>query len=133
MKTRLSIGGLAVALLMSALMTQAFGVEVMVDVKPGSCPSSINLNSNGVVPVGLLREWGFNPVNADPSTIMFEGASPRHWALEDVDFDGDIDMILHFKIKDTSIVPGQTSATLTGETFGGTPFTGTGSINTVPH
>jgi hypothetical protein len=52
-------------------------------------------------------------------------------ALEDVDGDGDTDMILHFKTQDTSIVCGDTSASLTGETFGGQAIEGSDSIKAV--
>jgi hypothetical protein len=38
--------------------------------------------------------------NVDSSTVRFgvsgTGVAPSHYALEDVDGDGDIDMILHF-------------------------------------
>ena len=132
MKTRLSGGGIVIALLLSAIVTHALGICVCIDIKPWSCPNSINLNSNGVVPVAILTTPSFDAATVDPTTVTFEGASPVHYAMEDVDMDGDIDMILHFKIKETNIVPGQTIGTLSGQTLGGTPFDATGSIRTVP-
>jgi len=54
-----------------------------------------------------------------------------HAALEDVDGDGDTDMILHFKTQATGIKCGDTSASLTGETFGGQMIEGSDSIRTV--
>jgi hypothetical protein len=51
--------------------------------------------------------------------------------MEDVDGDGDNDMILHFNTQYTGIVCGNTSASLTGSTFGGQAFRGSDSIRTV--
>ena len=49
---------------------------------------------------------------------------------EDVDSDGDLDMVLHFKARDAGITCGDTEATLTGETIGGVPIEGTDAIKT---
>jgi hypothetical protein len=49
-----------------------------------------------------------------------------------VDDDGDMDMILHFKIQETDIVPGDTEASLTGMTYGGVALIGFDSVRTVP-
>ena len=54
-----------------------------------------------------------------------------HFALEDVDLDGDIDLILHFNTQATGIQCGDTSASLTGTTFSGQMIQGLDSINTV--
>ncbi len=52
-------------------------------------------------------------------------------ALEDVDGDGDTDLILHFRTQDTGIQCGNTSASLTGQTFSGQAIQGSDSIVTV--
>jgi len=72
---------------------------VEIDIKPGSYPNSINIDSRGVVPVALLSN-GFNVADIDPTLIRFAGASPVRWALEDVDEDGNMDMILHFRTQE---------------------------------
>ena len=51
--------------------------------------------------------------------------------VEDVNGDGFMDMMFRFKTQETGIVCGDTEATLNGETFGGTPITGTDTVNTV--
>ncbi|UGV41368.1 hypothetical protein J7W08_03465 [Methanococcoides orientis] len=48
------------------------------------------------------------------------------------DFDGDLDLVIYFRVQKTGIEAGDTDATLTGETFDGTPFEGTDSVRTVP-
>lgn len=72
---------------------------VEIDIKPGSYPNSINIDSRGVVPVALLSN-GFNVAEIDPALIRFAEARPVHWALEDVDGDGNMDMILHFRTQE---------------------------------
>jgi hypothetical protein len=71
-------------------------IEVDIDIKPWSYPNSINPKSKGNVPVAILTTIDFDATTVDPTTVDFLGASAVQWALEDVDDDGDIDMILHF-------------------------------------
>jgi len=75
-------------------------LDVDIDIKPGDYPNSINPNSKGKLPVAILTDDDFDASNVDPNSIDFLSASPLMWAEEDVDDDGDIDMILHFKIKE---------------------------------
>ena len=111
-------------------------IEVDIDIKPGSDPNSINLNGNGVVPVAILGTATFDVTTVDALTVTFGpgGASMVHKNahLEDVNGDGFIDMVLHFKTQDTGIAPDDTEAALTGQTLGGTDIYGTDSVRTVP-
>ena len=59
-------------------------------------------------------------------------AAPVHCALEDVDDDGDIDMILHYKTQDTGLLPGDEADCLTGNFIDGCAFEGCDSVRTVP-
>lgn len=106
------------------LSRHALPEEVTIDIKPGSFPNTINLNSKGVVPVAILTTDNFDATKVDPRTVRFgrEGweAKPVHHALEDVDNDGDVDMILHFRTQETGIKLGDTIAKLTGRSFYGT-------------
>jgi hypothetical protein len=77
----------------------------------------------------------FDAKSVDPATVRFGAtgneASPAHFALEEVNKDGDIDLILQFRTEATAIVCGNTSASLTGKTLGGQAIRGSDSINTV--
>jgi hypothetical protein len=106
--------------------------DVEIDIKPGSFPNSINLGSRGVVPVAILSEDDFDASEVDPATVTFADASPVRWALEDVDNDGDVDMILHFKIQELALDASSTEATLIGTTQSGVNFAGTDSVRIVP-
>src|SRR5439155_15730897 len=109
--------------------------SIAIDIKPGTFPNSINPRSKGVIPVAILTTDTFDATAVDQTTVRFgpngTEAAPVQSALEDVDGDGDTDMILHFKTQDTGIVCGDTSASLTGETFGGQAIEGSDSIKTV--
>ena len=106
--------------------------EVVIDIKPGSFPNSINLKSKGVVPVAILTGEGFNTMLVDPETLEFAGAAVLRWAHEDVDHDGDVDLICHFKTPELDLDEDSTSACLQGELLDGTPISGCDSVRIVP-
>jgi hypothetical protein len=108
-------------------------IPVSIDIRPGGFPNSINPFSKGVIPVAILTTPVFDAATVDPATVRFgpNGAAASTFALQDVDLDGDLDLALQFKIQDTGIVCGTTSATLTGKTLAGHAITGTDSVNTV--
>jgi hypothetical protein len=106
--------------------------EVEIDIKPGSYPNSINLNSNGVVPVAVLTTGDFSAADVDPTTVEFAGALPLRWTLCDVDDDGDEDMIFHFKTQELKLDENSTEAELTGQTNGGDDISGTDEVRIVP-
>ncbi|HJQ69547.1 MAG TPA: hypothetical protein VKA70_11270 [Blastocatellia bacterium] len=116
----------------------SFEVEIspfsLIDIKPEGVPNSINPRSNGVIPVAILTHAEFAASSVDPATVRFGAtgteAAAVHSALEDVDGDGDIDMILHFRTQQTHIACGATIAYLTGRTFGGQAIQGSDSVAT---
>lgn len=107
---------------------------VSIDIKPGSDPNSINPGQPGVIPVAVLTTEDFDAATVDPGTVVFAGAAPRHFALENVDRkkgDKDLDLILHFNTQDTDIKPGNDAACLTGQSYDGVPIIGCDSVRTV--
>jgi hypothetical protein len=75
-------------------------LERVIDVKPGSYPNSIKLDSKGLVPVAVLTTDDFDASSVDPGTVSFAGADPVRWTTEDVDGDGDTDLLFHFKTQE---------------------------------
>ncbi len=110
-------------------------LDVAIDIKPGSDTNPINPKSHGVIPVAILSTDAFDATTVDPLSVRFgpKGAQEAHdqGHLEDVDQDGEPDLVLHFHTQETGITCGETSATLTGETFDGDPIQGSDSIKTV--
>jgi hypothetical protein len=115
---------------------QAFGepvpIQVDIDIKPGSYPNSINLRSQGVVPVAVLTTEGFDASTVDPGTVQFADAYPLRWVMEDVDHDGDVDLLFHFRTQELNLDRNSAEATLTGMTFDETPIQGTDTVKIVP-
>ena len=126
--------------------TVAFKAERLtewpIDIKPGSDPNSINLKSKGVVPVAILGSAIFDVTDVDVTTLVFGpcSATPAHdladpvvYAdhLQDVNLDGYLDLVCHFKTQELGLVKGDTDATLTGETNDGVIIYGTDDVNIV--
>jgi len=108
---------------------------ISIDIKPNSQDNSINLRSRGNVPVAVLTTDSFDATQVDWKTVRFgpgnavETHERSH--VVDVDGDGQMDTVLHFKTYDSGIRCGDTLATLTGETFIGEALIGTDAISTV--
>jgi hypothetical protein len=105
---------------------------VEIDIMPDSYPNSISLESNGEVPVAVLSNGDFDASTVDTSTVVFTGAEPVKWTMEDVDGDGDIDMLFHFMTQELNSDENSTEATLTGDTTDGKHIKGSDSVNIVP-
>jgi N-acetylneuraminic acid mutarotase len=108
-------------------------ISVTIDIKPGSFPNSINLKSKGNVPVAILSSSTFDATTVDQSTVIFAGASPLPIGKspEDVNDDGLLDIVLHFRTQDLNLQPSDTEAYLSGNTFTGQEFGGSDSVRIV--
>lgn len=108
---------------------------VDIDVKPGSDPNSIQPGSRGLIPVAILTTVDFDALQVDVQSLTFgpggAGAAHRMGHREDVDGDGDVDQVVHFRTRDAELVCGETGAELSGETLEGQLIRGSDSIRTV--
>jgi hypothetical protein len=111
-------------------------IDLEIDIKPGSNPNPINAFSQGVIPVAILTTENFDALAVDDDTVGFGpgDAEKKHKQahVEDVDEDGDLDLMLHFPTRDTGIALGDTEACLIGSTYDGMPLEGCDSVRTVP-
>ena len=104
---------------------------VDIDIRQGS----INLRSRGMTPVAVLSSQTFPRFKAsyvDPESVTFAGANPVRWTLEDVDGDGELDILFFFRTQDLDLTRESTEATLTGSTYAGRVFQSTGTVRVVP-
>ncbi len=84
-----------------------------IDIKPGSYPNSINLGSNGVVPVAILSTADFDATAIPPDRVFLAGAgvavrgkgNNTLASSEDVNGDTILDLVL--KVETENLEPGQ--------------------------
>ena len=121
-----------------ALAQEEEHLHVGVDIKPGSYPNAINLKSTGSVPVALLGSADFDVAGVDLNTVKFgkmhemdSGAMALRFAQEDVNGDSYMDIVFHFKIKETGLQQGDTMACLHGMTLDDVLFCGHDSVKII--
>jgi hypothetical protein len=66
------------------------------------------------------------------STVKFAGAAPVRWTVKDVEGDGDLDMLFHFKSEELAeLNENSTVAILTGSTYGGQLIEGKDTVKII--
>jgi hypothetical protein len=105
---------------------------VDIDIKPGGNRNSINLKSRGVVAVAVLNTETFNVFAIDFGSIQFAGATALRGRFEDVDQDGDDDVVFHFETQALDLTEESTEAELTGALMDDTAIVGTDHVRIVP-
>ncbi len=128
-------GMIVIALILMAVMAYACNVES--DIKPGSDQNKINPGSHGRVKVAILSSSSFDATSVCIPTVRFgklgrsEGASVVSYDYQDVDSDGDLDLVCQFNVDETGIDYGDTSASVIGNTDLGESFNSEDMIETV--
>ena len=105
---------------------------VEIDIKPGSDPNSINVNSKGLLPVAIFGSSDFDVTQIDTATVDFDildvngSTLATRCNIEDVDGDAIDDMVCFFEIANiehkctAEFVLGQ----IQGQLLDGTSFRG---------
>jgi hypothetical protein len=113
---------------------------VAIDIKPESSDNTINLGSNGKVPVAILSNPTFDAQRVDPATVTLAGAhvalkgkADKYMiAFQDVNGDGLLDLIVHVDTTALQLSAGDTRAVLEGKTYDGVCIRGTDTVRIVP-
>lgn len=98
---------------------------VQIDIKPGSDPNPINPGSKGLIPVAILTTEDFDAADVDPATVTLAGANVAVRGktdklmarLEDVDGDGDLDLLLQIDTQSEDAAWENGEVILTGKTY----------------
>lgn len=113
-------------------------LPVQIDIKPGSFPNSINLGSNGTVPVAIFSTAAFDATTVDPTTVTLANAGVQLRgngtpiaSAQDVNGDGRLDLVVHVSTEALQLTSGDVEAVLEGRTFSGQRIRGTDSVRIV--
>lgn len=100
-------------------------IPVTIVIKPGDGgpPATINLSSQGLIPVAVLSDATFDATQFSPQmahltdasmamTMPCIGAEVVRWALEDVNGDGKLDLVFFFSTQDLNLTTSSSSAAL---------------------
>jgi hypothetical protein len=75
---------------------------VAIDIKPGGS-NVLNLSSNGVLAVAIFSTAHFDASRVMANSVVFAGAHVAQSTLSDVNGDGRLDMLLHFRTQETQL------------------------------
>ena len=116
-------------------------ISVEIDIKPYSEPNSINLCTQGTVPVAILGSDKVDVNDIDPNTLALAEANvkivgkknPKSLChLEYINTDGINDLVCQFLTTDLGTLDGtSTTADLSGMLYDGRLITGSDSVNIV--
>lgn len=113
--------------------------QISIEVKPGSRElAPINTKSKGKIPVALLSGNGFNAMDINPASLTF-GSTGNESSLskcnnggEDVNGDGQLDLVCHFENQAAAFKAGDLEGIVRGTTRSGVAFEGRGYLKVIP-
>ncbi|MCH7868616.1 MAG: VCBS repeat-containing protein [Myxococcales bacterium] len=109
---------------------------VEIDIDPLSDKNRINLHSNRYLRVAILGSENFDTANIDVARTFFgparaTAAHKQGGHIEDVNGDGLLDLVSHYRIANTGIELGDVEACLRGQLLDRTPFAGCDRVHPV--
>lgn len=117
-------------------------MQILIDIKPGSSPNSINANEQGTVPVAILGSEDFDVTTIDASTFKLgkagidtrgsAKATKLAYSFEDVNSDGFMDLVAHFSVPMLALTGSETELSITASLVNGADIVGSDSVNIVP-
>jgi len=110
-------------------------VTVDIDIRPDSDADGINCNNpKEIITVAIIGTSDFDATQVDTRSVEFEGAFEMHMQghFEDIDGDGDIDLVFRFRMGDTVLRCEDTEGKLTGLLVDGASFEGKDTVKMAP-
>ncbi len=133
-----NLAGQADLLLLQYAVTSAPApLAVTIDIKPDSAENSVNPVNRGKIPVAILSAGRFTAPDVVKSDTLTFGRLGTERSLafcqsEDVNGDGQLDLMCHFNTQQAAFQDGDTKGTLKGLTVSGRTLQGADSIRIVP-
>lgn len=111
-------------------------ISVTIDIKPGSPTNPVNPKSNGMLPVVVFGSPGLDTLQIDITNLRLgitglEAAPRKNSSYQDVNLDGEIDLVLQFRIPETGITCTTNQLLMTGQMVSGLPLTGSDIVTPV--
>lgn len=117
-------------------------IPALIDIRPGSFPNSINPGERGTVPVAILGSPVLDVSIIDPASIALDGvpvdtrgsgkAAKPAYSYEDVNSDGFMDLIAHFRVSLLGLTGSETDLQLSASTSDGEIILSSDSVHIVP-
>jgi uncharacterized repeat protein (TIGR01451 family) len=112
-------------------------VPMPFDIKPKDLDNRVNLRAQGVLPVAILGGPGYDVTEIAWSSLRFGpgDAAPAHGPaghVEDVNGDGEPDLVVHFPIQASALIAAESQACVTGRFADGRSFSGCDFYEVVP-
>lgn len=136
---------------LSQIPTEGYGVEtstsgtisafipVLIDIKPGSDQNTVNLGSNGAIPVAVFGSKTFDVHLIDSTTIKLADASAKvkgngqpMVSYSDINNDGFMDIIIQIPTQALQLTSSDVKVNLDGRLIGGTKIKGVDSVRIIP-
>lgn len=111
-------------------------LSVTIDIKPGSSTNPVNPRSNGMLPVVVFGSPGLDTLQIDITNLRLgitglEAAPRKNHSYQDVNLDGEMDLMLQFRIPETGITCTTNQLLMTGQMLNGLPLTGSDIVTPV--
>jgi hypothetical protein len=107
-------------------------IDVSIDIEPSREDNRIRADGRVSVLLRGSEELSVGSVATDTLRFGPGRAIPRYLTIGDLDRDGFDDVLAQFKVSDTGLVPGDTSACLSGQLDSGQEFVGCDAVHVVP-
>ena len=107
-------------------------MKVLIDVKPGDTPTTLERNREGLVPVAILSTAEFDAITVDPGSVRIgptgTEAEPVRSMQSDANQDKRTDLIVLVRVQDLKLSCVVNVIRLTGKTASGVAIEGSEAI-----
>ena len=134
MRTRSIVFVVAAAFVCGVGRTSAQTIKVVIDVKPGDSPTTIEPTREGMLPVAILSTADFDAATVDATTVRIgpngTEAEPFKYMNDDVNRDGRADLLILVRVQDMKATCGDKVIRLAGTTNRGAKIEGSETVAT---